>query len=115
MSSNIKELLQERIEVLKQQVSDPQDGSIALAEYMSDISESYWCASWLHDLEFRLWGEVIEGPTRLAAHEVLNLAAMALNYGVWYKWADVKPIWREKVSLEQWHEEYLRYVGKEIT
>jgi hypothetical protein len=32
----------------------------ALATYMSDLSEEFWCASWMRDLEFMLWS-AIEG------------------------------------------------------
>lgn len=32
----------------------------ALATYMSDLSEEFWCAGWMRDLEFMLWS-VIEG------------------------------------------------------
>jgi hypothetical protein len=32
----------------------------ALATYMSDLSEEFWCAGWMRDLEFMLWS-AIEG------------------------------------------------------
>jgi hypothetical protein len=33
----------------------------ALATYMSDISEEFWCAGWMRDLEFMLWSVIEEG------------------------------------------------------
>jgi len=59
-----------------------------LADFMSHLSERYWSAGWMTDLEVRLWdalqnnGKIFEGLS-LEPHEHRELAALSKACGGW--------------------------------
>lgn len=74
------------------------DAAESLRDYMSDLSEEYWCAGWLSDLEYSLWGFVVRGPSdwglgQIQASEVDKIKRLSDKCGGWW-------IWDEEVSRE---------------
>jgi hypothetical protein len=66
----------------------------ALNEAMSAISERYWCAAWLRDLEFSLWAMLGGGPREyglgeVSAEELDGLRRLAERAGGWWRWSDM--------------------------
>lgn len=80
----------------------------ALNERMSAISEKYWCAAWLRDLEHSLWA-MLEGGSRrfglgdVAEDELSELRELAQKANGWWRWSE--PDGDEVfVALEEWRE-----------
>lgn len=74
-----------------------------LSELMSDLSEEHYCAGWLIDLEFILWGMVLGGPREfglgtVSVGDVEELSRLALDCGGWIVWDD-GPRW---ASMDEW-------------
>lgn len=72
---------------------------------MSDLSEDYWCAGWLADLEYELWAAVSGGRTKFSAAEVAQLRYLSAKCGGWIVFHDAAP-WRQYVPLTEWEREY---------
>jgi len=67
---------------------DLHGSQLALAEYMSELSEAAYHAAWIEGLEHSLWRAVIQGPFRLGrldlnAEHVANLRRLADSSGGW--------------------------------
>lgn len=63
-----------------------------LLNYMSDLSEGYWCAGWLMDLEYFLWKSVTSsdrefGLATLKQREIDELAKLSALAGGWWYWS----------------------------
>jgi hypothetical protein len=69
-------------------LSDLSPEALALAEYMSSLSEKAWCAGWIVDLEFRL-SAAIQGEKRaygrvsFSAPEIAKLKSLSDACGGW--------------------------------
>lgn len=84
---------------------------IVLAHLLSHISEEYYCAGWLYDIEFRAWNHVTgqcQDQDFVGRHPLLNRLHERLAGGwVWYglegvelltpaEWADRRDLWAGK-------------------
>lgn len=56
----------------------------ALYDYMSYLSEEYWCAGWLIDWEYECWQMLVEGTFRPEESYTLNL--LRHEVGGWMKY-----------------------------
>lgn len=60
-----------------------------LVSLMSDLSEEYWCAGWLMELEYLLWNQLHSGsgfrPGNFA-DVLLRLHQLSQQVGGWYHW-----------------------------
>ena len=65
----------------------------ALRDYMSELSEDYYCAGWLVDLEYVLW-DVLEGNKNAFAggelkdEEIQKLRDLSAKCEGWIYWDD---------------------------
>lgn len=75
---------------------------------MSDISENYWFAGWLIDLEFLLW-DAIQGGTRdvIAEEDLRDLAELSALVGGWHDYDRFIPL-DEWLSIASEHKLKLR-------
>lgn len=84
----------------------------ALLVYMRHLSDDIWCASWLIDLEFTLWGWVLRwrsGAEPISRFEQTSipdievLSWLAEQAGGWWHWKEgsKEP---EFVPLHEWVE-----------
>lgn len=90
---------------------------ILLMQTMGDISEDYWCAGWLQDLEYDLWAFVCGDVDKLwegVFHEGLNeyqrqfLKTLSTDAGGWFIWQNG----REFIEMDQWLEKYAKWKEK---
>lgn len=79
----------------------------ALAETMSEISESCWSAGWLNDLEYSLWKAMETGNLDYGwgieqrdLDRLRHLAGLAGGWWIWPKHAENKTF----VAMEKWME-----------
>jgi len=64
-----------------------------LGRMMSDLSEDFWCAGWMHDLEFTLWDALANGPRgfgfgTLGESELARLKHLHEVAGGWWTFQD---------------------------
>jgi hypothetical protein len=60
-----------------------------LAKLMSQLSEDYWCAGWLTDIEYDLWAALEgRGSLRLREADVDQLRYLAGKCAGWISWDD---------------------------
>ena len=69
-------------------LSEPTPEQRALAEYMSELSEEAYCASWMSGLEYALWEAVVRrrhafGRLPFGTVEVERLRNLARECGDW--------------------------------
>lgn len=76
-----------------------------LGRLMSDLSEDYWAAGWLIDLEFELWQAVTGGKAWITAAEVARLRYFSGKCGGWIVFNDGPP-YRRYVPLAEWLNAY---------
>jgi hypothetical protein len=72
-----------------------------LARVMGDLSQDYWCAGWLIDLEYDLWAAVRGEQNPFTTAELAELKYLSHKCGGWIVWHDEKP-WRRFVLLPEW-------------
>ena len=83
-----------RDEVADMEWSDEaEDAAEALAIHMSNISEDYYCAGWLMDLERTLWAMAEGGDRRfglgtVTEDEIATLRSLSERAGGWIVWRD---------------------------
>ena len=78
-----------------------------LSELMSEISEEWFCAGWIIDLEYTLW-TVVTNPTarrqfgmeELSAHQIAQLKSLSESIGGWIMWDD--PVGEVFVPMREW-------------
>ena len=90
-----------------------------LAGLMSGISEGYYCAGWLIDLEFSLWAVVVGddpnyfGFGGLSEREIKNLRELSRRIDGWIVWNDGREDnsdeWRRIVPMSEWQSMYAEY------
>ena len=82
----------------------------ALAEAMSEVSETAYCAGWMRDTEYDVWRLLHEGGTWGQANAdslamELSVVRAALEWaGCWIVWDDEHE--EQPVSLDQWRPMY---------
>lgn len=86
------------------------DAAGSLAVLMSEISEDHYCASWLVDLEFILWG-MLQGGDRgfgfsdVAEEEIAALRRLSEKCGGWLAWRE-EAGGEMFVTLDEWAPQY---------
>jgi len=76
-----------------------------LGRLMSDLSEDYWCAGWLIDLEFELWEGVAGGKTSITKAEIAQLRYLSDRCDGWIVFHN-EPPYRRYIRLADWAREY---------
>lgn len=79
---------------------------LALAQYMSELSEAAYCAQWMDRLEFDLWDAVVTGPRRygrldLTATHIQRLSVLSQGCAGWIMFDDNRE--ESFVTLCDWH------------
>ena len=79
-----------------------------LHRMMGDISEDYWCAEWMRDLEFTLWDALEDGPRKLGfgtlgKSQLARLKHLHELAGGWWTFSNGSES-EIFVSTEQWME-----------
>ncbi|MDE2425669.1 MAG: hypothetical protein KGO96_07165 [Elusimicrobia bacterium] len=85
-----------------------------LLEEMYNFSQEYWCASWLHDIEYVIWDLIINPPetdeeflkTRFNPGQVNYMADLADICEGWWTW-DKEP---KFVDLKEWDKIYRKWI-----
>jgi hypothetical protein len=76
-----------------------------LLDLMSGISEEYWCAGWLRDLEFELWNAVAGSHTQesgaLTMRQTALLRLLSEECDGWWHWQNDTDN-PQFVSLAEW-------------
>jgi len=84
---------------------------------MEDISEDYWCAGWLNDLEFTLWKAVTTGNLDfgwgMRESDLIRLKHLHEMAGGWWMWADDEEN-RRFVPTEEWLRIYAEKMAKAL-
>jgi len=78
---------------------------LALAEYMSDLSEKAYSAGWMDRLEFELWAAVTSGPCKygrllLTAAHIQKLSELSQSCGGWIRFDDEQE--ESFIPLDEW-------------
>jgi len=78
---------------------------VALARYMSELSEEAYCAEWMDRLEFDLWNAVASGPGRygaieLASAHIEKLSQLSHACGGWIAFDEKRD--EVFVPMDQW-------------
>lgn len=73
-----------------------------LAKLMSAISEEYWCAGWMHNLEYMLW-DVVSGKRKglCTPEEIEQLEYLSGKCGGWIVW-DEQAKGEKFVPIQDW-------------
>ena len=80
-----------------------------LADYMSDLSEEAYSASWMLGLEYILWGAIIDGPRKygrldITVEHIAKLKNLSDACGGWVTFDDEKG--ETFVPLDKWLRTY---------
>ena len=80
-----------------------------LADYMSDLSEEAYCASWLGNLEYALWdivrgGSRDFGRTEFAEHQIDRLKELSAACNGWIVWDEKNG--PKHVPMNEWLQMY---------
>ena len=92
------------------------DDWTVLAKAMSDISEAAFCASWMDELEYRLWEAVLGGSRQygqitLTTEQLERLRRMSEGLGGWVRFSDETGA-EEFTPHEQWRAMYGRWLSE---
>jgi hypothetical protein len=73
-----------------------------LEKLMSAISEDYWCAGWMHGLEYTLWDVITGRRTGVcSAEEIEQLKYLSEKCGGWIIWDD-QSRGEKFVPMQEW-------------
>jgi hypothetical protein len=80
----------------------------SLMEYMSELSESAYCAGWMKGLEYELWRAMLKGRQKygrlqITQRHVAKLKELSEKCEGWIVWGDMGEEW---VPIERWKEMY---------
>lgn len=77
-----------------------------LVKLMSAISEEYWCAGWMHNLEYTLW-DVVAGRREgiCSPEEIEQLKYLSEKCGGWIIW-DEQAKGERFVPMQDWLRRY---------
>lgn len=107
-------------------LSKDKDIADLLRALMSDLSEAMWCAGWSSDLEFTLWGMLLEGgkgtspcrsfEDRLSKPEAVKLRSLSRRAGGWWMHWEAPggaggPVF---VPMAEWRKVYASYKRGEV-
>jgi len=87
--------------------SSAEGAALGLLGLMSGISEEYWCASWLHGLEFDLWKAATDanyGRGRISERQAKLLQLLSEECDGWWHWKESEADNPKFVSLVEWQE-----------
>ena len=81
-----------------------------LVHTMRDLSQEYWCAGWLSNLEFELWAFVQDEDAHwrkfLGRSDRKWLQQLANDAEGWYYWSDEDPVGEKFIPMEDWLKMY---------
>jgi hypothetical protein len=86
-----------------------------LVDYISELSEEYWCAGWYADIEYELW-EILDlsieemepfWQRRVEPQDLSDLKWLSQVTSSWGKWDDERE--DIPVSLEEWKKNYQQW------
>src|SRR5262245_28342982 len=83
-----------------------------LARVMGDLSQDYWCASWLVDLEYLLWAAMFGDTSPFTTADIAELRYLSKKCGGWIVWNDEAP-WRRFVPLAEWEPMFAAWRDRE--
>jgi len=94
------------------------DAALELREYMSELSEDYYCAGWLNNLEYSLWSMMTDGPGKWGLghfkwEEVHALIFLSHESGGWWRWNDTHGDC-EFLTMSEWRD-LLTDIGDKTT
>ena len=73
-----------------------------LRKVMSGISEEYWCAGWMHNLEYMLWDVVADRRKGICSpEEIEQLKYLSGKCGGWIVW-DEQGKGKRFVPMHEW-------------
>jgi hypothetical protein len=73
-----------------------------LIETMSGISEEYWCAGWMHNLEYMLWDAVMGRREGIGSpEEIEQLKYLSEKCGGWIIW-DEQAKGERFIPMQDW-------------
>jgi hypothetical protein len=78
---------------------------------MGDLSQDYWCASWLTDLEFDLWSATQAARSPFTRSDLAQVKYLSAKCGGWIAWHDAAP-WRRYVPLSVWEPMFAEFMKK---
>ena len=83
--------------------------TVALRDYMSELSEKAYCAGWMSGLEFALWKAVREGPMcygriQIEDEHIMRLRQLSERCQGWIRSDDAHE--EVGVSIEEWNRLY---------
>lgn len=81
--------------------SEAQIAAALLGRVMADLSEDYWCAGWMSDLEYALWSATHGGRSPFTRSDLAQVKYLSSKCGGWIVWHDAAP-WRRYVPLSVW-------------
>ncbi|MBF0502245.1 MAG: hypothetical protein HQM09_19040 [Candidatus Riflebacteria bacterium] len=86
----------------------------ALTDYMSELSETAYCAGWMDGLEFALWQVVTEGPRQygclvITQKQVSELRMLSDICGGWIVFDDRTE--ETFISLDAWQRLYNDHIN----
>lgn len=90
--------------------------ALELADFMEMISEECYCAGWVGDLEFTLWGIVQRGEPgefgrgEITPNDITTLKRLSTEAGGWIQWHETN--FRGFVSMEEWLTMYSEYQNR---
>jgi len=92
----------------------PKKPKQSLIELMMDLSEDYWCAGWMNNMEYVLWVCVVDPANcnfspcgSLASEEIRQLKELSEEAGGWAWWHPEQGA--TFVELDAWQAEFARF------
>jgi hypothetical protein len=76
-----------------------------LSDYMSELSEKAYCATWMEDLEYALWDAVLHGSKeygrlQITSRHILKLKRLSDACGGWIIWDNGRK--ETFIPMEDW-------------
>ncbi|SNR41639.1 hypothetical protein SAMN06269173_102236 [Hymenobacter mucosus] len=77
----------------------------ALHDFMSNVSEETWCASWINGLEYALWHIMLRGPAKygqghINEHTIEKLQSLSEQANCWIVYDSVTE--ETPVPISEW-------------
>lgn len=87
----------------------------ALESFMSEISERCYSAGWMQDLEYVLWGALLNGERKYGYHfitleDIQQLKLLSSRAACWIYMDDIKE--ETAIDLDSWKAMYNLYLQK---
>lgn len=80
---------------------------------MREVSEKYYTAGWLSNLEYYLWEEVVSDNSKrdYLKKDINKLRILSLLAGGWFRWSE-EGSFEQFVSFEKWLEIYQNHLAE---